>query len=204
MKIQSGETYAYLQSNGNPETDHEQLLAIQLKATELGLRVKEVVLELSKTNTEKLEALYRLVETGKVSAIGIYSLSSLPFVTASLESFFSFLGFLSINNVRIFSVKEALDSSLSVSSFAKSFLDSYLELRDEIRRENIHRGLKKAKSGGTAIGRPKKADDLKIRELRDEGYSLQEIANQLGISVGSVQYSLRQNSNPAKPLISNP
>lgn len=41
------------------------------------------------------------------------------------------------------------------------------------------------------LGRPPKVDPAKIYELRDQGYSLNHIADALHISKGAVQYTLR-------------
>ena len=41
-------------------------------------------------------------------------------------------------------------------------------------------------------GRPKKVDDVKVRNLREKGLSLQQISDKLGVTRGAVQASIKR------------
>ena len=57
--------------------------------------------------------------------------------------------------------------------------------------ENANRSLAKAKERGTRMGRPKIRNDERIKELREKGLSIREIAYEIGMSTAAVQRGLK-------------
>ena len=66
-----------------------------------------------------------------------------------------------------------------------------LKKKSAIRSKNISKALKNRVDQGLPVGRPKKSSYIEIVLLRNEGLSMQVIADKLRVSKGSVQYALR-------------
>jgi transposase-like protein len=58
--------------------------------------------------------------------------------------------------------------------------------------EERGRRIKSALATAENVGRPRKADPVKVRTLRMTGYSLSAIAERLKVSKGAVQYALKE------------
>ena len=56
----------------------------------------------------------------------------------------------------------------------------------------IRAALVRRKADGKAIGRPRRLDDRRIRALKNNGYSLSVIADEVGTTKSGVQGSLRR------------
>lgn len=54
-------------------------------------------------------------------------------------------------------------------------------------------GLKSRKLRGLNVGRPREFDYNEIKELREEGFSLREIAKKVGCSTTVVQVAIKEN-----------
>jgi DNA invertase Pin-like site-specific DNA recombinase len=67
---------------------------------------------------------------------------------------------------------------------------SFAQYERDVLKERTIAGLVAAKRRGKILGRPKQRDDIAIAELRNQGLTIQAIANRLHISKGSVQAAL--------------
>lgn len=56
----------------------------------------------------------------------------------------------------------------------------------------IKEGIQRAKMRGKKLGRPKRRDDARIRNLRERGLSIVKIARLIGMSKRTVTFSLRE------------
>lgn len=93
--------------------------------------------------------------------------------------------------VDFISYQEAVDTTSSLGKMIFTVLASVSELEKNLIRERVIAGINNARAKGKKLGRPKKRDDDKIRQMRANGMSYRTIANQLNISVGAVQRSLK-------------
>jgi len=57
-------------------------------------------------------------------------------------------------------------------------------------KERVKAGLANARRQGKKLGRPKKRDDGRIRELRGQGMSIRQVALAVGLSTTAVQRAL--------------
>jgi DNA invertase Pin-like site-specific DNA recombinase len=82
--------------------------------------------------------------------------------------------------------------------FRRTMLAAFAEIA-EIERDTIvarvRSGLEAAKKRGVVLGAPVKITEevlVRVRDLRQEGYSYKHIASELGLSVGTVHNAVRQ------------
>ena len=90
------------------------------------------------------------------------------------------------------SCQEALDTSTPMGKAMFTIIGAMAELERNVIRERVVSGLDYARKHGTksgnAIGRPKAVFDRgKVAQLRDDGRSWREIADMLGVGVGTVR-----------------
>jgi DNA invertase Pin-like site-specific DNA recombinase len=92
------------------------------------------------------------------------------------------------NNIGFVSLKENIDITTPIGKAMVSIISSFNQMQVEIQNEKIKAGIKTAKENGKKLGR-KKIDTSKIRlisTLKKDGYTNQEIADQLSISKRTV------------------
>jgi len=108
----------------------------------------------------------------------------------SLIDVVSFLHELQELGIVFIALRDSIDLSTSSGKLLTSLIASFAEYERNIIRERTIAGLAVAKKRGKIFGRPKRRDDIAIAELRTQGLSIQQIANRLQTSKGSVQASL--------------
>jgi putative DNA-invertase from lambdoid prophage Rac len=114
---------------------------------------------------------------------------SVPHLLATLQELVALgIGFVSLT--------EALDLTTPAGRAMAGLLAIFAEFEREILRERVQAGLEYARQHGTksgkAIGRPRRVFDReKVRALRQAGLSIEKIALQMGLGVGTVVRVLR-------------
>jgi DNA invertase Pin-like site-specific DNA recombinase len=91
------------------------------------------------------------------------------------------------------SFQENIDTSSPLGGAIFTIISAVAQLERDIIAERVKAGLRRARENGKRLGRPTGAslDVLRIHQLRKEGLSLQQIANQMGTSKSSVARVLR-------------
>lgn len=89
------------------------------------------------------------------------------------------------------SCQEALDTSTPMGKAMFTIIGAMAELERNVIRERVVAGLEYARHHGTksgkAVGRPKRIfDRAEVVRLRESGLSIEKIARQMGIGVGTV------------------
>jgi DNA invertase Pin-like site-specific DNA recombinase len=69
----------------------------------------------------------------------------------------------------------------------------FAEFERSMIQERVKAGLARAKAQGKTLGRPRKSDTAKaaIIEAKSQGLSIRKIAEQVGVSVGTVHSVLK-------------
>lgn len=80
------------------------------------------------------------------------------------------------------SLKDQLDLTTAAGRLMTHILASFAEFEASLIRERVVAGLKHARNKGVRLGRPSTINIEKAKELRSKGFSLSEIAFQLGCS----------------------
>jgi DNA invertase Pin-like site-specific DNA recombinase len=73
-----------------------------------------------------------------------------------------------------------------------TIVSAVAQLERDLIRERVSAGIRNAQANGKRLGRPKsRVDPERIRQLRAQGKSLQQIATTLGIGYGTVRARLQ-------------
>ncbi len=92
---------------------------------------------------------------------------------------------------------EAIDTSTAVGELIFSVLAAIGSFERDMIRERVRAGLRRAKSQGKRIGRPKRVWTDEVMALKDRGRSVQEIQDELKISRAAVYRVLKQSQKGA-------
>lgn len=103
-----------------------------------------------------------------------------------------FLSEASNRQIKILACEDKTEIDSSSASSVLLVVQIYRTNSFEERSANVRKGLKLAKEMGQTLGRPLKVDAQKVKDLRRNGFTIQRIAESLGVSVGSVHRALTE------------
>jgi DNA invertase Pin-like site-specific DNA recombinase len=93
--------------------------------------------------------------------------------------------------IQFISYQENVDTSTPLGQALFTIVSAVAQLERELIRERVSAGIRNARANGKKLGRPKsRVDPERIRQLRAQGNSLQQIATDLGIGYGTVRARL--------------
>lgn len=93
--------------------------------------------------------------------------------------------------IEFISLRDNVDLTTASGRLMIQIIGAFSEFEAAIIKERVRAGLAAAKAKGKKLGRPKKTDEKAIRQLRAQGYSYRKIAGTIGVSLATVQRSLR-------------
>lgn len=141
----------------------------------------------AKSSRPQLDQLMVDARQGKFDVVVVFRFDrfsrSTRHLLQSLEEFRSL-------KVGFCSVSESIDTQSPMGEAMFTIIAALAALERATIVERIKAGLHAARAKGKILGRKKEREDMKIILLREQGFSLREIAKQLGISKGSVQAAL--------------
>jgi DNA invertase Pin-like site-specific DNA recombinase len=92
-----------------------------------------------------------------------------------------------IQGIQFVSLSEQVDTSTPTGKMVFTVLGAVAELERNLIVERVRAGLRHARSKGKQLGRPAKiVDQSRVTALRSSGKSWRGIAQELGVSVGTV------------------
>src|SRR3984893_8306488 len=93
--------------------------------------------------------------------------------------------------IQFISYQENVDTSTPLGQALFTIVSAVAQLERELIRERVTAGIRNARANGKQLGRPKsRVDPERIRQLRAQGNSLQQIATDLGIGYGTIRERL--------------
>ncbi len=98
--------------------------------------------------------------------------------------------------ISFISLKDSIDLTTSSGRLMMQIIGAFAEFEASVIRERVRAGLKNAKAKGKRLGRPKMRDDCKIIALRQEGFSIRQIATKLQIATSSIQHAIKLYQKP--------
>lgn len=145
---------------------------------------------ISGSRTDNRPEFKRMMKDAKARRIDAVIVWKLDRFGRSLIDLVNHLQELSDLGIEFISLRDGIDLSTSAGKLMCGLIASFAQYERDILKERTVAGLVAAKRRGKVLGRPKRRDDAAIVELRNQGLSIQAIANQLSISKGSVQAAL--------------
>jgi DNA invertase Pin-like site-specific DNA recombinase len=95
--------------------------------------------------------------------------------------------------IQFISYQENIDTSTPLGQALFTIVSAVAQLERDLIRERVSAGVRNARASGKHLGRPHRiVSEKEIVRLRNEGASLRQIAETLGIGYGTVRTRLRQ------------
>jgi DNA invertase Pin-like site-specific DNA recombinase len=94
--------------------------------------------------------------------------------------------------IQFISYQENIDTSSALGQALFTIVSAVAQLERDLIRERVSAGIRNARANGKQLGRPMRAvDGDRILEMRAEGQTLQQIAENLGVGYGTVRARLQ-------------
>ncbi len=108
-------------------------------------------------------------------------------LSRSLKHLLNTLDTLQTLNISFICYSDNIDTTTPAGKLMFHMVGAFAEFERELIRERVKLGLSRARSKGVKLGRPKlKVNKYKILQMKNSGYTVRQIAKELGISIGSV------------------
>jgi DNA invertase Pin-like site-specific DNA recombinase len=149
----------------------------------------------AKENHPGLNSLMEAARRGEFDVVAVWRFDRFA---RSIEQLVLALAEFRSLGVDFVSCQEALDTSTPMGKAMFTIIGAMAELERNVIRERVVAGMEYARHHGTktgkAIGRPKRIFDRdKVVQLRGAGFSIEKIAGQMALGVGTVVRTLQQN-----------
>ena len=206
-KARNGAENAYEQ---NPDV---QELPLKELAKQRGWAVSRVYSDRMSGGKADRPGLNSLMKDARRGAFEVVLVWRFDRFARSVEQLVSALAEFRSLKIDFVSQQEALDTSTPIGKAMFTIIAAMAELERNVIRERVRAGLEYARQHGTksgrAIGRPKKVFNRdKVLDLRTAGLSIEKIAAQMGLGVGTVVRTLQASAeaptgfqNPSRAIL---
>jgi DNA invertase Pin-like site-specific DNA recombinase len=184
--------YARVSTLHGQQDPEMQLSELREYATRRGLSVFEEYVDLGVSGSkESRPALNRLMSDAQRCSFDAVLVWKIDRFGRSLKHLVNSLADLSAYGIAFISLRDHLDLSTASGRLMFQIIGAMAEFERALIQERVKAGLRNAKAKGKRIGRPRRAVDLvKVVELRVQGRSWRDIAQELGVGVGTVYRTL--------------
>lgn len=193
MPFQNPSVALYVRCSTADQSTALQIEELQSHAIERGWKIHEVYDDHGKTgrNTDRPQ-FQRLMEDARKHRFDIVLVWKLDRFARSLRDLVNTLQILTDLGIGFVSLKDSgVDLTTPTGRLLTHLLSAFSEFEVSLTRMRVRAGLEAARRKGKRLGRPKKRDDAKILALREQGYSIRQIAKAIGVSPTVVQGSLK-------------
>jgi DNA invertase Pin-like site-specific DNA recombinase len=186
QKIQRAALYCRV-STDSQSTDN-QLLDLRRYAADRGWTIQAEHVDHGVSGTkESRPALDRLMEAARKRQIDVVLVWRFDRFARSVKHLVLALDELRRLGIAFVSYSENIDTSSPLGQAIFTIIAAMAELERNIIVERVHAGLKRARSQGKTLGRPRAiVDPTQVTTLRQQGLSLSEIAARLGTSKATI------------------
>src|ERR1035437_7012677 len=184
--------YARVSTRDKGQDPEMQLTELREFAAKRGWQVVGEFVDIgasgSKDSRPQLDAMMRLAKSRKLDVIAVWKLDRFG---RSLRHLVNTLAELEAVGVSFIALKDAIDLTTPQGRLMFHVIAAMAEFERSLIQERVRAGLALARSKGKTLGRPKvkrdrDKDAKRIRQLRDDGQSYREIADELGRSTMDV------------------
>lgn len=188
-------TFAYVRVSTGKQDGQMQIDAIKKRVGDDVEIVQET--ESGSVRLEKLQGL--ILRLGEGDTLAVYALDR---IGRKLKNVLEILESLHTRKVKIISVREGIDFSTAVGRMVAHIMSSVAEMEREMIIERTKNALKTKKNLGYLTNRPWKFGEdvrIKVKALREAGYTYRQIAEETGVSLGGIRYLLEAESRKEEP-----
>jgi DNA invertase Pin-like site-specific DNA recombinase len=191
MTISKVALYARVSKADSDQDPENQLVKLRAFAEMRGWTVYgEYIDEKSGTDASRPD-LVRMLKAAKGHAFGAILIVRLDRIGRSVRNLHNLLAELQHFGIDLICSDQSYDTSTPVGRLLRNVLADISEFELELIRERTKDGLARARARGIALGRPQSAiPTQRIVELRSQGFSLNKIAKEVGMSHQGVKKRL--------------
>ncbi|MEI6232637.1 MAG: recombinase family protein [Planctomycetota bacterium] len=170
------------------QTADNQLIDLRRYCLDRGWTVAEEFVDTGISGTKATRpALDKMMNRAKKRQIDVVLVWRFDRFARSVKHLVTTLEELRQLNVSFVSFQENIDTSSPLGSAIFTIIAAMAELERNIIVDRVRAGLRRAVAEGKQLGRPKSdADENEIKQLRQQGMSLRQIANKTGASKSTV------------------
>src|ERR1700726_1364219 len=94
-------------------------------------------------------------------------------------------------DIQFISYQENIDTNSALGQALFTIVSAVAQLERDLIRERVSAGIRNARANGKELGRPMRTvDPARIRQMRAQGQTLEQIATTLGVGYGTVRERL--------------
>lgn len=182
--------YARVSTDG--QSVENQVLELEQIASRHGWQVVEVLRDKGisgakdRTKRPGLDRLLHMVTRREVDVVAAWSVDRLG---RSLQNLVAILGEFHSKGVDLYLHQQGIDTSTPAGKALFQMLGVFAEFERSIIVERVKAGLKRAKSQGTRLGRPRVSyeKEAKVRRLLADGTGIRRAAREAGVATSVAQ-----------------
>ena len=180
--------YARVSKWDDSQDPESQLMHLRSYASQQGLEIYGEYVDYASGADSSRPELDRMIEDARARCFELLLAVKLDRIARSMPNFYALLEQLSLCDVRVQCVDQPeISTRTSTSRFMMAIIGAVAEYERELIRERTNAGLARAKAQGKTLGRPRvSVDSERVIELLEDGKSVREVAQELGVSVGTV------------------
>lgn len=148
----------------------------------------------SSSNRPMLKELMQDVADGKVTHVLCWRLDRW---FRSLKEVVNTLNDLTERGVIFISLKDGINLESSTGRLMAGLMACFAQFELEVIRERVRSGLENAKRKGRVGGRRQSINTAQVVDLRNSGLTMQQIADQIGVTRSAVSKTLSKSQNKA-------
>jgi putative DNA-invertase from lambdoid prophage Rac len=148
----------------------------------------------SSSNRPMLKELMQDIRDGKITHVLCWRLDRW---FRSLKEVVNTLNELSDRGVVFISLKDGINLELSTGRLMAGLMACFAQFELEVIRERVRSGLENARKNGRVGGRWPTIKAVQVSQLRSSGLTLQQIANELGVTKTAVSKTLAKSHKKA-------
>lgn len=196
--------YARVSTSNGQQDPEMQLREIREYAQRRGLLITGEYIDRMTGSKDSRPALNRLMADAsrrKFDAVLVWKLDRFG---RSLRHLVNAIAELEAIGVAFISFRDNLDLSTPSGRLMFHVVSAMAEFERALIQERVKAGLRNAKAKGRKLGRPRANVDVsRVEALRASGASWREIAEKLGVGLGTVHRSAQPRSKKTSPEFSN-
>jgi len=182
--------YARVSTTG--QTAENQLLALRAFATARGWTVTEFVDHGQSGAKEKRPALDAVLAAARARKVDVVACVKLDRLARSVHHLVAMVREFEALGVDLVVLDQAIDTTTPSGRLLFHVLASVAEFERDLIRDRVHAGLRRARSQGKRLGRPRihQVDLGRAQTLKAKGVSLRGIAGAMGVPPMAVKRAL--------------
>ena len=192
--------YARVSTTG--QTAENQLLALRSFATARGWTITEYVDHGQSGAKERRPALDALLAAVRARRVDLVACVKLDRLARSVHHLVALVREFEVLGVDLVVLDQAIDTTTPAGRLLFHVLAAISEFERDLIRDRVLAGLRRAKSQGVRLGRPRVlVDRAQAERLLATGQSLRTVARALGVSHTTVAGLVRQTRLPTAPQV---